>query len=247
MKRGDLATGATPWIRSRVKSACGVARHIGEAKRKRKPASRLAAGSCRAAAYPIGRGAVSGAASTSPILQWFQSAFRDRPPVWGRKGAYWQTSGLKKQAGSGATGHIDAPAGTCSERETSHCPARFEARPQRSPCRRVPPPVPFFIALPEGAGGAFDFVARTQHHRRLGLNRRSEPVAAVKIGGDGGLAAKRDGLAAGRPEALSAGRGAVPQGADPVVILSRAPLMAGSWGSGARDSNSDCFSQGKRV
>jgi hypothetical protein len=46
-------------------------------------------------------------------------------------------------------------AGTVFEEGDFALPARFEARSDFSGA--PPPPVPFFLALPEGAGGAFAF------------------------------------------------------------------------------------------
>src|ERR1700729_583460 len=69
------------------------------------------------------------------------------------KGRYWQISGLEKQVGLRAIIYISAPAGECSK-------GRFRAlfcgakRSERTPVSDAPsPPVPFFLALPEGAGG----------------------------------------------------------------------------------------------
>jgi|ERR1700722_8582292 hypothetical protein len=69
------------------------------------------------------------------------------------KGRHWQISGLEKPVGLRAIIYISAPAGECSK-------GRFRAlfcgakRSERTPVSDAPsPPVPFFLTLPEGAGG----------------------------------------------------------------------------------------------
>lgn len=153
---------------------------------------------------PFGGDAVGGLVSTGPIRRSFQSVFRDRPPAArGRKGAYWQTSGLKKQAGSAAINHIGAPAWTVFEGETSHRPARLEARPVRSPLPARPAARPL-LSCTAGGGG-----------------RRFRPR-------------RGEGRPCRRPSRRPFPAGAEPfrKARIPVVILSRAPLMAGLGGYG---------------
>ena len=116
----------------------------------------------------------------------------------GRKGAYWQTSGLKKQAGSGAIDHIGAPAGTVFEGGDFALPRAVRGAPGAFPLPARPAARSLLSCTAGGGGRRFRLCARTRRHCRLGLKRHGEPVAAVEIGRDGGLAARRDGLAAGR-------------------------------------------------
>jgi hypothetical protein len=146
---------------------------------------------------PLGGDAKSGPVSTGPIRRSFPSPFRD-PPRLGRKGAYWQTSGLKKQAGSGAIDHIGAPAGTVFEGGDFALPRAVRGAPGAFPLPARPAARSLLSCTAGGGGRRFRLCARTRRHCRLGLKRHSEPVAAVEIGRDGGLAARRDGLAAGR-------------------------------------------------
>ena len=70
-------------------------------------------------------------------------------------GAYWQASGVKKQAQVAChPSYRRAPLGECFEAETSRISAWREGALGAPPDSDAPsPPVPFFLALPEGAGG----------------------------------------------------------------------------------------------
>lgn len=150
-------------------------------------------------------------------------------------GAYRQTSGLKKQAGSGAIDHTGAPAGTVLGEGDFALPPADRGAPGAFPFPARPAARSLFSCTTGGGGRRFSTPWR-------------KPVEAVETAPDGGRAARRDGLAAGpsrRP--FSAGPEPFRMPRFPVVMLSWAPLMAGSLGVRGARSNSDCLSQGKRV
>ena len=174
-----------------------MARHIGEAKRKRKSAS-----------------------GSRP-----ESAAPDRRRRGGAPGggAYWQTSGLKKQAGSGAIDHIGAPAGIVFGEGDFALPPADRGAPGAFPFPARPAARSLLSCTAGGGGRRFSCEPlRSVEARRNARRKRAAPR-------------REAGRPCRRPSRRPFSVGPEPFGTAriPVVMLSRAPLMAGSWGLGA--------------
>ena len=186
---------------------------------------------------PLGGDAESGPVSTGPIRRSFPSAFRD-PPRLGRKGAYWQTSGLKKQAGSGAIDHIGAPAGTVFEGGDFALPRAVRGAPGAFPLP-ARPAARSLLSCTAGGGG-----------RRF--RTCSQPVEPGSLPAWVSGVANRRSREAGRP-CRRPSRRPFSAGAEPFrcCVTRRHTVTSAahgwSWGLRTRHSNSDCLGQGKRV
>ena len=123
---------------------------------------------------------------------------------------------LKSRRIQCALRHIAFAAGTVFEEGDFALPARFEARSGSVLFSGAPPPpVPFFLALPEGAGGAFAFaggrIPICADWRRHAANRDSSAALCLRLAprarksvsrGRRGIGASRQAGAAARFPAL---------------------------------------------